>query len=99
MRQRFYAIQKKNTTAGNTGWSNEWLRMIGDDRNTPNYVHTETPPNALHVAFVKFFNKILQGRIVGEGRELLVIAHLIMIPKPQGGLRLIQLGGGLKCEV
>lgn len=91
VRQRFYTIQKKNTAAGNTGWSNEWLRMIGDDRNIPNYIHTETPPNALHVAFTNFFNKILQGRIVGEGRELLVTARLIMIPKPQGGLRPIRI--------
>ena len=81
----------KNTAASNTGWSNEWLRMLGDDRNTPNYVHTETPPNELHVAFTNFFNKILQGRIVGEGRELLVTARLIMIPKPQGGLRPIRI--------
>ena len=36
VRQRFYTIQRKNTAAGNTGWSNEWLRMIGDDRNMPN---------------------------------------------------------------
>ena len=91
VRQRFYTIQLKNTAAGNTGWSNEWLRMLGDDRNSPNYVHTETPPNALHVAFTHFFNKILQGRIVGEGRELLVTARLIMIPKPQGGLRPIRI--------
>ena len=65
--------------------------MLGDDRNTPNYVHTETPPNKLHVALTTFFNKILQGRIVGEGRELLVTARLIMIPKPLGGLRPIRI--------
>ena len=91
VRQRFYSFQQRNTAAGNTGWSNEWLRMIGDDSNTPHYVHTETPPNPIHVAFTTFFNKILQGRIVGEGRELLVTARLIMIPKPQGGLRPIRI--------
>ena len=91
VRQRFYGISKKNTASGNTGWSNEWLRFLGDDRNEPNYVHTETLPNALHVAFTLFFNKILQGRIVGEGRSLIVTARLIMIPKPQGGLRPIRI--------
>ena len=91
VRQRFYGISTKNTAAGNTGWSNEWLRMIGDDRNEPQYVHTETPPNVIHTAFTAFFNKILQGRVVGEGRDLIVTARLIMIPKPQGGLRPIRI--------
>jgi hypothetical protein len=91
VRQRFYTIQQKNTAAGCTGWSNEWLRLIGDDRTDPEYTHTVTPPSLMHVAFSAFFNKILQGRVTGEGRELLVTARLIMIPKPQGGLRPIRI--------
>ena len=91
VRQRFYSIQQKNTAAGCTGWSNEWLRLIGDDRTDPEYAHTVTPPSPIHVAFTAFFNKILQGRIKGEGRDLLVTARLIMIPKPQGGLRPIRI--------
>jgi hypothetical protein len=45
----------------------------------------------IHKAFTAFFNKILQGRITGEGRELLVTARLIMINKPDGGLRPIRI--------
>ena len=91
VRARFYLLQNKNTAAGNTGWSSIWLRAVGDDRSDPLYVHQVTPPSPLHVAFTAFFNKILQGRIEGEGRELLVTARLIMIPKPQGGLRPIRI--------
>ena len=91
VRQRFYTIQQKNTAAGCTGWTNEWLQLLGDDRSDPDYTHTVTPPSPIHVAFTAFFNKIPQGRITGEGRELLVTARLIMIPKPQGGLRPIRI--------
>jgi Reverse transcriptase (RNA-dependent DNA polymerase) len=91
IRAKFYALQKKNTAAGNTGWTNEWLRLLGDDRMETAYVHTVTPPTALHLAFSAFFNRVLQGRYSGEGRDLLVTARLIMIPKPQGGLRPIRI--------
>jgi Reverse transcriptase (RNA-dependent DNA polymerase) len=90
VRDRFYSL-KSNTSAGNTGWTNEWLRLVGDDRNDPNYCATTTPPSPIHKAFTAFFNKILQGRITGEGRELLVTARLIMINKPDGGLRPIRI--------
>ena len=91
VRAKFYTLQKKNTAAGNTGWTNEWLRMLGDDRMDVAYVHQVTPPTALHLAFTVFFNRVLQGRYSGEGRDLLVTARLIMIPKPQGGLRPIRI--------
>jgi Reverse transcriptase (RNA-dependent DNA polymerase) len=91
VRAKFYTLQKKNTAAGNTGWTNEWLRMLGDDRMDVAYVHKVTPPTALHLAFTVFFNRVLQGRYRGEGRDLLVTARLIMIPKPQGGLRPIRI--------
>lgn len=90
VRDKFYTL-KKNTSAGNTGWTNEWLRLLGDDRNDPGYEATTTRPNAVHRAFTKFFNKVLQGRITGEGREILVTARLIMINKPDGGLRPIRI--------
>jgi hypothetical protein len=90
VRERFYSL-KKNTSAGNTGWTNSWLRLLGDDRKDPNYDAKETPPTAIHKAFTTFFNKVLQGRITGEGRELLVTARLIMISKPDGGLRPIRI--------
>jgi hypothetical protein len=90
VRDRFYSL-KKNTSAGNTGWTFSWLKLLGDDRKDPNYDPTVTPPTALHKAFTAFFNKILQGRITGEGRELLVTARLIMISKPDGGLRPIRI--------
>ena len=91
VRNKFYSLQKKNTAAGNTGWTNEWLRLLGDDRNDAAYVHKVTPPTVIHEAFTNFFNKVLQGLILGEGRELLTTARLIMIPKPQGGLRPIRI--------
>ena len=91
VRQRYYTIQQKNTAAGCTSWSNEWLRLIGDDRTDPEYAHTVTPPSPIHVAFTAFFNKILQCQITGEGQELLVTARLIMTPKPQLGLRPIRI--------
>ena len=77
----FYSL-KSDTSAGDTGLTNEWLRLVEDDRNDPNYCATTTPPTPIHKALTAFFNKILQGRISGEGRELLVTARLIMINKP-----------------
>ena len=86
VREKFYSLKKKNTAAENTGWSYK-LRMLGDDRSDDGYIHKVTVPTQLHLAFTAFLNKILQGIILGEGGDLLVTARLIMIPKPQGGLR------------
>jgi hypothetical protein len=59
-----------------------WMDLFLFDRKDPNYDPTLTPPTVLHKAFTAFFNKILQRRTTGEGRELLVTASLIIISKP-----------------
>ena len=88
LRDKFY-ILKMDSGSGSTAWTNKFLRFIGEDRdyNLPMPQVGGLPPNALHQAFAAFANKMFRGEIVGEARELLVTARLIMVPKPDGGLR------------
>lgn len=94
IRNRMYRL-KKDSSAGNSGWTNRVLRFICEDRDNSvgvgNPVNGVAPPNALHIAFTALCNKILRGELSGIARELLTTARLIMIPKPDGGLRPIRI--------
>ena len=64
--------------------------MLADDRSRSEFLHKVTVPTPLHMDFAAFFDKILHGVILVGERDLLVTARLIMIPKPQRGLRPIE---------
>ena len=89
LRERVYKL-KKDSSAGNTGWTNRALRFALEDRDLPGH-NGDTPPNSLHVAFQGLCNKMLRGEIRGEGRELMTTARLQMLPKPEGDYRPIRI--------
>jgi hypothetical protein len=90
LRNRIYLL-KRDSSAGNTGWTNRALRFLLEDRDTVAYQQGITPPNDLHLLFTELNNKILRGEILGEARDLLVTARLQMIPKADGGHRPIRI--------
>ena len=94
MRERLYKLNR-DSSAGNSGWTNRLLRFITEDRDVAiginNPVNGIAPPNALHQAFTALCNKALRGEINGTARELMTTARLIMIPKPDGGYRPIRI--------
>jgi hypothetical protein len=94
IRNRMYRL-KRDSSAGNSGWTNKVLRFICEDRDNSvgvgNPVNGVAAPNALHIAFTALCNKILRGELSGIARELLTTARLIMIPKPDGGFRPIRI--------
>lgn len=94
MRERLYKLNR-DSSAGNSGWTNRLLRFITEDRDVTiginNPVNGIAPPNALHQAFTALCNKALRGEITGTARELMTTARLIMIPKPDGGYRPIRI--------
>ena len=94
IRNRMYRL-KRDSSAGNSGWTNKLLRFICEDRDNSvgvgNPVNGAAGPNALHLAFTALCNKTLRGELTGIARELLTTARLIMIPKPDGGYRPIRI--------
>ena len=83
-RARCYRLNR-TSSPGTTGWTNNILSILCDDRSNPGFVLGTTPPNALHHAFTTLGNTVLQGRIVGVGRDLFVAGRLALIPKDKVG--------------
>ena len=83
-RARCYRLNR-TSSPGTTGWTNDILSILCDDRTNPGFVLGTTPPNALHHAFTTLGNTVLQGRIVGVGRDLFVGGRLALIPKDKVG--------------
>ena len=83
-RARCYRLNR-TSSPGTTGWTNNILSILCDDRTLPGFVLGTTPPNALHVAFTALGNAVLQGHIGGVGRDLFVAGRLALIPKDKIG--------------
>ena len=88
IRDKFYTL-KLDSGAGGSGWTNKFLRFLGEDRdfNLPTHMQGVIVPSGLHRAFAGLANKIFRGEVRGEARELMVTARLIMVPKEAGGYR------------
>jgi hypothetical protein len=80
VRDRIYRVNC-DYSSGSTGWTNALLRRLCDDRTSTAARIADTPPLPIHLSLTSFFNKILRCAIPGEGRDLLVGARLLMIPK------------------
>ena len=97
-RARCYRLSR-TSSPGTTGWTNNILSILCDHRTNPGFVLGTTPPNALHHAFTTLGNTVLQGRIVGVGRDLFVCGRLALIPKNKvGNVRPIRVECSISAE-
>jgi hypothetical protein len=90
VQDRIYRVNC-DSSSGRTGWTNALLRRLCDDRTGTAAGIADTPPLTIHLSLTSFFNKILRRAISGEGRDLLVGARLIMIPKGANAYRPIRI--------
>ena len=103
-RQRIYKLNC-DSSSGSTGWTNILLRHLLDDRVDNSLRIADTPPLPIHIAITSLFNRMLRGEISGPGRDLLVTARLIMIPKGPASFRplriecaIIRLFSSIACD-
>ena len=90
IRDRTYRLSR-DSSSGQTGWSNSSIKDMADDRRDPGYNALLTPPSPLHQALTDLCNKILRGQIKGVARDLLVAARLNMVPKNTNKYRPIRI--------
>ena len=83
VRESVYQL-KKNSSAGNTGWTPYLILKILDDRKDINFDSELTLPHHLFDALTAFYNKILRGEFRGICRQLIIRKFVILIPKSDG---------------
>ena len=90
IRDRIYRLSR-DSSSGQTGWSNSSIKDMADDRRDPGYNALLTPPSPLHQALTDLCNKILRGQIKGVARDLIVAARLNLGPKNANKYRPIRI--------